>query len=80
MEYTVYTNKQDLATGQANGENVLVVRKCSECGDNLLGLPGTQYDSATCEEGYHGNRPGVYYSNGQTITIPDDKEGAAIHP
>ncbi len=78
MTYTIYTNAADVASGQANGENVLVVRKCTTCGDNLLGLPGAQYDGAECEEGYHGNRPGVYYSNGQTIDIPDDEDGPAI--
>lgn len=72
-QYTIYTNPE-----QAEGENVLVVRKCVVCGDNLLGLPGTQYDGAQCEEGHHGSRPGVWYRNGQVIEIADDEEGPAI--
>jgi hypothetical protein len=77
-QYVIYTNEKDASAGGASGERVLVVRKCVECGDNLLGLPGEQYDGAQCEEGHHRDRPGVFYHNGQIIGIPDDEDGPAI--
>lgn len=67
MKYMVVVNDEQQQTTEVP---VLVVRHCSECGDELLGLPGIN-GPVQCEEGHHGTRPGVHYVGGEMIEVND---------
>jgi hypothetical protein len=62
-EYQVYREEEVVFGVAPQGEDVLVVRRCIECGDELLGTLQSMIDvpSPRCEEGHHYSRSGVHY-------------------
>jgi len=75
-KFTVYRREDypQIVEAYSNHEDMLVVRKCVECGDDLLGEVEAENSpnfEAHCEPGHCGSRPGVFYRTGQVIDFSE---------